>query len=143
MILDIGCSTKKIEGAIGIDKLPVADICHDLEKYPWPVESEAFDLVNASHVMEHIKPWEFFGVMDECWRALKMGGTMEIRTPFGAAYAFDPTHCLLFQESSFYYLTPLVPTLYEIYKPKPWNIVSSERNMETLELKTVLQKVAA
>ncbi|MHA1979217.1 MAG: hypothetical protein ACW98I_20110, partial [Candidatus Hodarchaeales archaeon] len=36
-ILDVGCGTEKIDGAIGIDrvKLDGIDIIHDLDKYPW------------------------------------------------------------------------------------------------------------
>ena len=40
-ILDVGCGSAKVEFSIGIDKYPLenVDICHDLNKYPWPIES--------------------------------------------------------------------------------------------------------
>ncbi len=64
---------------------------------------------------------------------------MDIRTPYGPAYAFDPTHCILFQESSFYYLDPSTP-YHAIYKPRPWDIVYSKREDSILELRTILKK---
>lgn len=56
--LDIGCGASKTEGFIGMDvrPLPGVDIVHNLEKYPWPFDDETFDLVHASHVLEHITP---------------------------------------------------------------------------------------
>lgn len=140
MNLDIGCGPKKLEGYTGMDvqAREGVDIVADIEG-AWPIEPGTCDKINASHVLEHVKPWAFFGVMDEAWKAMKDGGEMTIRTPYGIAYAFDPTHCILFQESSFNYLTPL-SHLYQIYQPKPWDIISIERNEYLQEMKTILRK---
>ena len=101
MKLDIGCSSKKLPGYTGMDFIAQegVDIVHDLESFPWPIESGIVEDINASHVMEHLKPWTLIPVMNECHRVMDKGGKMDIRTPYGAAYAFDPTHCILFQES--------------------------------------------
>jgi hypothetical protein len=141
--LDIGCSSKKLDGYFGMDLInqPGVDYVHDLEVAPWPMDSGIVALINASHILEHLKPWKFFDVMNEAWRVMEPGGKMTIRTPYGAAYAFDPTHCLLFQESSFFYLDPQT-RYWEIYKPKPWEIVNFTRDESTLELKTILRKRA-
>lgn len=141
MKLDIGCSTNKRAGFTGIDLRPGdgVDICWDIEFPPWPIEAGTCDEINASHVLEHVKPWKFFDVMDECWRVLKQDRQMTIRTPYGAAYAFDPTHCILFQETSFYYLDPSIE-LYYIYNPKPWAIMESVRSEPLQEMKTILRK---
>jgi len=44
-VLDVGCGRYKIPKAIGIDrcKFPEVDVVHDLDKYPWPFEDNAFD----------------------------------------------------------------------------------------------------
>lgn len=120
---------------------PGVDIQHDIEIAPWPIESDSCEVINASHVFEHLKPWKLFDVTNEAWRVMKVGGFLAIRTPYGAAYAFDPTHCILFQESSFLYLDPSTP-YHEIYKPRPWEVVGFERDEINQELKTILKKRA-
>lgn len=56
--LDIGCGASKAPGFIGMDvrPLPGVDIVHNLEKYPWPLPDNTFNVVHASHVLEHITP---------------------------------------------------------------------------------------
>jgi len=43
-ILDVGCGNAKTAHAIGIDSNPTtqADVIHDLNVYPWPIESNSF-----------------------------------------------------------------------------------------------------
>jgi len=55
-ILDVGCGTAKINGAIGIDraKLPGVDIVHDLNDLPWPFENDSFDEVYMNDIIEHL-----------------------------------------------------------------------------------------
>jgi hypothetical protein len=141
MKLDIGCSSKKLDGYLGLDILPQpgVDIVQDIEVTPWPLADGCCQAIHASHVLEHLKPWRLIAVMDECWRVMEVGGEMTIRTPFGAAYAFDPTHCILFQESSFLYFDSATK-YHAIYKPQPWQIVAMTRDDANLELKTILKK---
>ena len=141
MNLDIGCGNKKRIGYTGMDTQDRegVDIIHDLEKTPWPIEPESADAINASHVLEHLKPWEFINVMNEAWRVAKVGARMDIKTPYGLAYAYDPTHSILFQESSFQYFMPEC-SVYEVYQPKPWGIESTHRDDFNQELTTVLIK---
>lgn len=79
----------------------------DLDRVPVPFEDDMFDLVVASHVMEHLsRPVEFFG---ECARVCKPGGLMYFETPserslflpgmplehdkfFSLSFYDDPTH---------------------------------------------------
>jgi hypothetical protein len=140
MLLDIGCGPKKLPEYTGMDIRLCAgvDIIGDIED-AWPIESGTCQKIHASHIMEHVKPWKVFDVFNEAWRVLEDGGEMTVHTPYGVAYAFDPTHCILFQESSFNYLTPLSP-LYQIYTPKPWDILSCERNEPLQEMTTILRK---
>lgn len=142
MNLDIGCGNKKLQGYVGMDHQTRegVDIVHDIEVFPWPLESGAYEKANASHVMEHIKPWLLVSVMNEAWRVLEAGGEITIRTPYGAAFDFDPTHTIRFQESSFAYFDHR-SRYFEIYRPLPWEVVSMTRNEIDLELKTIMKKV--
>lgn len=142
MNLDIGCGNKKLAGYVGMDyqAREGVNIVHDLEVFPWPVESDSCEKINASHILEHLKPWLLIGVMNEAWRVMAMDGEFTIRTPYGAAFAFDPTHTILFQESSFFYFDPRT-RYYDIYRPLPWKIESMDRDDPSLEMATILRKV--
>lgn len=123
--LDIACGENKNKGFVGIDirPLPGVDIVHDLESFPWPVESESVRLAIASHIVEHIKPWFSVDFMNEVWRVLIPNGEFLIATPYPGSRGFwqDPTHCNGWNEATFQYFDPEYP-LYQIYKPKPWKI---------------------
>lgn len=57
-----------------------------------PFRSDAFDMVIANHVVEHLTDWRRFFV--ESYRVLKQGGTLEIAVPnFLSKNALaDPNH---------------------------------------------------
>src|SRR4051794_34274104 len=58
MVLDVGCGIRKAEpGAVGIDVHPrsAADILWDLDEFPWPLDSDAFDRIYMSHIIEHVR----------------------------------------------------------------------------------------
>lgn len=141
MNLDIGCSDKKREGFKGMDKRNIlgVDYVHDIESVPWPIETCSVYAVNASHVLEHIKPWLIIDVMNEAWRVARNGGGMDIRTPFGLAYSLDPTHTICFNALSWNYFDPSKKS-YDVYKPKPWKILSCDVIQGTQEIRTILQK---
>jgi len=94
MILDLGCGKSKKAGAYGVDLHPFAgvDLVHDLNKFPYPVDDNSYDLVIASHIVEHLE--NVPGFMNQVSRILKPGGAIEITTPhFSNRSAFaDPTH---------------------------------------------------
>jgi len=72
----------------------------DLTVFPWPLESESFDVVRAAHVLEHLPPprsgerdpWIRFN--EEVWRILKPGGVFEASYPHprGRGVWANPTH---------------------------------------------------
>jgi predicted SAM-dependent methyltransferase len=135
MRLDIGCGNHKDLGWTGIDiqRLPGVDIVHDLNLYPWPVDSDSVDEAKAWHIVEHIPPAcvtekgtrrPFLEFMDECWRVLRHGARLDIETPYGPSSGFyhDPTHCNPCDELTFEYFDPDYPR-YQTYQPRPWKIV--------------------
>lgn len=98
VILDIGCSRNKIPGAIGIDidAQSSADIIHDLNVYPYPLEDNSVEKIYAKHIIEHLdNPRQF---LREFYRILKPGGTAFIETPhFSCRVAYsEPEHKLFY-----------------------------------------------
>jgi hypothetical protein len=93
-VLDLGCGCSKTPGAFGVDHRPGdgVDLVHDLNKYPWPLESGSFDRIVASHIIEHID--DVLGFFNEVHRVAADGALMEITTPhFSNRCSYqDPTH---------------------------------------------------
>ena len=105
-VLNLGCGHAKrdfpeAEGAaeiIGLDLSPhsQADVLHDLNLFPYPFESDSFDLIIMQDVIEHVK--DVPAVLGEVYRLLRDGGVARIRTPhYSSYYAYnDPTHIHFF-----------------------------------------------
>jgi len=124
--LDIGCGESKQKGFVGMDKrsMPSVDIVHDLEVFPYPLESESCLIIAGSHIVEHIKPWLMLDFMNELWRLLQVDGQLALSMPYAGSpgYWQDPTHCNGCNEATWHYFDPRFP-LYQVYKPKPWKLV--------------------
>ena len=67
-----------------------ADIVHDLEILPYPIRDNEYDVVEADHVLEHLR--DPFGVMQELHRITKAGGTIIIRVPHFSRGFSHPEH---------------------------------------------------
>jgi SAM-dependent methyltransferase len=93
-IVDLGCGAKKHPGAVGVDVSADtdADVVHDLDVFPYPLEDDSFDVVLMQDVIEHID--DLYGLMAEVHRIGRPGARVLLRTPhFSSALAFsDPTH---------------------------------------------------
>lgn len=93
-VLDVGCGSKKHPGAVGIDLSADtdADVVHDLDSTPWPVEDDSFDQVLAQDVIEHLE--DLYAVFAELHRIGRPGARVHLRTPhYSSALAYsDPTH---------------------------------------------------
>jgi SAM-dependent methyltransferase len=87
--------------------LPGVDVVHDVEHVPWPFADNEFDVVRASHVLEHLR--DLLVVMEEIHRVLKPAGRLVVKVPYYRhETAFrDPTHYRFFTERSFEYFTPV------------------------------------
>ncbi len=110
-VLDVGCGRDKLPGAIGIDANPRshADIIHDLDVRPWPLEDSSIDYVRAQDVLEHVT--DFFGVMAEIFRVCRDGAIVDVRMPFMSSlnFATDPTHRRAGTSGTFDYFDPRTP----------------------------------
>ena len=108
MVLDVGCGTRKAEpGAVGIDVHPrsAADILWDLDEFPWPLDSDAFDRIYMSHIIEHVR--DVTRTMAEIYRVARDGADVFVVTPhFSSHNSYtDPTHLRHLAARSFQYFT--------------------------------------
>lgn len=93
-VLDIGFGSAKYEGATGLDISADtdADIVHNLDQFPYPIEDESFDQILMQDVIEHVA--EPMRVFEELHRIARPGATIQLRTPhYSSVLAYgDPTH---------------------------------------------------
>jgi SAM-dependent methyltransferase len=93
-ILDVGCGSAKTPGSIGLDISPNtgADIVHDLDSLPYPIEHASFDQILLQDVIEHVQ--EPIRVFEELHRIARPRARIQLRTPhFSSILAYgDPTH---------------------------------------------------
>lgn len=102
-ILDLGCGIAKVEGAIGVDSIPLegVDVIADLREFPYPFRDSYFDEIYLLDVIEHIP--DTIKVMEEVYRVAKPEARIFIRVVnWNSHYtAMDPTHVKAFTENSF------------------------------------------
>lgn len=129
--LDIACGAQKHEGFTGIDVIrsPGVNIVHDLQRFPWPIESDSVEEAVCAHYIEHIPHseamvegvpqrwkdsharWGFvrdawFDTFEEIHRVCKDGAIVDIVVPYYSSKRADqdPTHARRIMEESFFYL---------------------------------------
>jgi SAM-dependent methyltransferase len=92
--LNLGCGRKRLAGYLNVDVQEgvEADLVWDLDRRPWPLPSNHFELIHAGDVIEHVE--DIPGFMREAHRVLALGGMLQIATPhFSCANSYrDPTH---------------------------------------------------
>jgi predicted SAM-dependent methyltransferase len=84
--LDVGCGNSKHPGCIGIDKIKntQADIVHDLDQYPWPIEDNTYDEIICNDVLEHLD--NVVKALEELHRIGKKCAVIKIRVPHFSNY---------------------------------------------------------
>ncbi len=114
-ILDLGCGTidRKYKSnnpkdkVIGLDKFHVSgvDVIADLEK-GLPFKDNSFDMIVASHVLEHTV--NFFFIMEEIHRVIKPKGVLKVWVPhFSSNLAYtNPDHKRFFAAHTFHHFEP-------------------------------------
>lgn len=85
MKLEIGPGDKKISKewiTVGDFERPgVVDHICKWGKEKFPFENKTFDLIYASHCLEHVPWYEVDFALQECHRILKPGGYLEVHVP--------------------------------------------------------------
>jgi SAM-dependent methyltransferase len=97
--LNLGCGGNNVPGFFGVDRflLPGVHVVADLDA-PLPFRDDTFDLVFASHALEHVA--DLFGVLREIWRVSRGGAQLCIAAPYysqGLNFA-NPYHKQVFNE---------------------------------------------
>lgn len=98
MKLNLGCGFRKLPGYLNVDKVAACapDRVVDLERLPWPFETDSADEVVLSHVLEHLgrETDVFLGIMGELYRVCRAGAEIRIVVPHPRHDDFlsDPTH---------------------------------------------------
>jgi SAM-dependent methyltransferase len=88
-----------------------ADIVHDLEELPWPIDDDSFDECHAYCVLEHLGrqgDWRsFFAHFGEIYRILKPGGHLFAVVPSRNDKWLwgDPSHTRVIQPESLVFLS--------------------------------------
>lgn len=82
--LEIGPGEQPLPGFETLNKYDAKDVDYILDvTKPLPFADKTFDLIYASHVLEHVPWYQINFVMAELYRVLKEGGTLEIFVPDG------------------------------------------------------------
>jgi SAM-dependent methyltransferase len=92
--VDLGCGARKMQGAIGMDIVPVAgvDVVASMER-GLPFKDNSLDGVYAYHVLEHMD--DFLAIMGEIWRVCRDGAIVRIKVPHASSTYMtwkDPMH---------------------------------------------------
>ncbi|MDH3324017.1 MAG: class I SAM-dependent methyltransferase [Candidatus Peregrinibacteria bacterium] len=118
--LDLGCGLNKTPNSIGVDivKLEGVDIVHDLNKIPYPFQSNSMEQVILNDVLEHLN--DPINVLKESHRILKEGGMIKIRVVhWNHRYSYsDPQHKHAFSELVWDFFTGKRRSYYTDFKFK-------------------------
>lgn len=90
--LNLGSAGRKKEGYVNVDWMALVkpDVEHNLNVYPYPFRDNEFDLVEATHILEHLdRP---FDVMKEIHRISKPNATVIIKVPHFSRTMGHPEH---------------------------------------------------
>lgn len=128
--LDIGCGREWPEGWEGLDSFDFGQkyVC-DLEEGKLPLDDSSVSAIRMWNTIEHLTRPAAIRVLNECWRVLEPGGTMEIVTPDVAksvALAWqDPTHLSCWTAGTFtQYICGGRPRNAD-YGIKKWNLIAN------------------
>lgn len=103
-VLELGGGRDPATDGVNVDIAPVAgvDVLADVTA-PWPFAREAFDRIEAHHVLEHVPHEELPVVFREAAATLRPGGEFFAEVPLAHSRSAvnDPTH-----ESTWYWRTP-------------------------------------
>jgi SAM-dependent methyltransferase len=98
-VLELGCGENPVRHdefwqTLDSRKLDTVDIVWDVNEQPWPIQSEIYDGVHASFVMEHLRLSKLRRFIAEIERVLKPGGIVVIVT----SNLYDQAHVIIEKE---------------------------------------------
>jgi SAM-dependent methyltransferase len=127
-VLELGCGFNKTPGAFGVDIIEgsSADLIHDLDIFPYPLQDSAWDRIICRDVLEHVA--DFVRTMEEIWRVGTPYATVEVSAPFMSSvnYFSDPTHRRAFTSRSFDYFIEGTPAFRLGYSTARFQVVCCE-----------------
>ena len=87
-LLNVGCGPFPKPEFINLDYSwhPSIDICWDITKKPYPLESDSLEGIYTEHCVEHIPFESLKKNLREFYRMLKPGGRLRLVTPDGEIY---------------------------------------------------------
>lgn len=87
-LLNVGCGPNPHPDFINLDYHwnSTIDICWDITKRSYPIQSNTLEGIYTEHCLEHISFKDFEKNMHEFYRMLKPGGTVRIIMPDGELY---------------------------------------------------------
>lgn len=105
--INLGCGRLERPGFLGVDRVRggAARLFADGTRLPF--RSSSLDQIAAHHFVEHIPDLE--ALFAEFYRVLKSGGILWVRVPYKTAGLYDPFHCHVFDEKSFFAFTTVDP----------------------------------
>ncbi len=128
--LNLGSGKNPKPGYLNVDKVGTPDLVCDLEKFPWPWETDSVDQITMHHVLEHLGETTevYFGVIRELYRVCCDGAAIEIIVPHHRHDDFvtDPTHVRP--------ITPAGLTMFSQAKNKEWERDNNPRSQLGIRL---------
>jgi predicted SAM-dependent methyltransferase len=121
--LNLGCENEYRKGWVNldIDKKAKADVYHNLNTFPYPFKNDEFDVVLASHILEHLEDVE--KVMKEIYRICKNRGQVYLEVPhfsnpFGLSSQLDHKHLFSYVTFGEWHCNKELFTMFEVMKKK-------------------------
>jgi SAM-dependent methyltransferase len=143
MKLDIGCGRLKTTGFVGLDRFPLTgvDVVADLDLPTLPFRDDSFDLIYASHSLEHVADLQ--AAMKEVWRVGRPGAQVCIVAPYWAQglNVANPYHKQVFNEHTprFWTCAPTSPVDPAEYVRPPqgamWGLAQSDNSNPGFDLR--------
>lgn len=145
-ILDLGCGPNKVNGALGVDIVPMkgVDVVANFFELIYPFADNTFDEIHLVDVIEHLP--NTIKTMEEIHRIARPDAKIFIRVVnWNSIYtAMDPTHVKAFTEESFdfygsrpgrnYYTKARFEVVHvdRLYNPQVQKFIHSKRIMKAM-----------